>query len=313
MKLSIVIINWNTKSMLHDCLESVFDNLGGLNAEVIVVDNASDDCSPDMVEHDFPDTVLVRNTKNHGFAAANNQALEIATGEYLLLLNSDTIVLGDVLQRSVHFMEGNPEAGMMGCRVLNTDRTMQPTCSMFPSLLNLMLLSSGLWKLPWPPFFDRYQMRRWDRRDEREVDVISGCYLMVRKSAMDQVGLLDENFFFFGEETDWCTRFKKAGWDLRFAPVGEIIHHGSVSARKLNYRRDLLLSNGLVRLHRKHNGQLMAALVWTVLFLFNLSRACYWSARSTLSRSETVLERRRHFVNIVRYFGQAWTSVEVAR
>ena len=114
--------------------------------------------------------------------------------------------------------------------VLNTDGTLQYTCSRFPTLPGLLLLTSGLWKLGWPPFLDRYQMRRWDRRDERNVDVVSGCFMMVRKAAIDQVGLLDETFFFFAEETDWCRRFQKVGWTLRFT-VGEITHHGGGSVR----------------------------------------------------------------------------------
>ena len=265
-----------------------------------------------MIERFFPLVTLIRNDENRGFAAANNQALRVARGKYVLLLNSDTIVLGDVLNRSVEYMEANPEIGIMGCRVLNTDGTLQPTCSQFPSLLNLILLTSGLWKLPWPAFLDRHQMRRWPRTDERDVEVVSGCYMMVRAAAIKDVGLLDESFFFFGEETDWCRRFGAAGWTLRFAPVGEIIHHGGGSVRKLKYRRDVMLSSAMVQLHLKHGGFIKGFAAWAIVLTFNLSRAAFWSVISTFSRSERARERRNHFVAVVLHSREIWPSGRTA-
>ena len=146
-----------------------------------------------------------------------------------------------------------------------------------------MLLMSGLGKFSWPPFLDRYEMRRWDRRDERDVDVVSGCFMVVRMTAVSLVGLLDEGFFFFGEETDWCRRFQKAGWTLRFAPVGEITHHSGGSTRKLSYKRDLMLSNALVRLHLKHGGLFSGLAAWLIILAFHLSRALFWTAAAVFS------------------------------
>lgn len=298
MDLSIVIVSWNTREMLADCLGSVFGNLGALECEVFVVDNASEDGSPEMVARDFPQARLIRNTANLGFAAANNQAMELMCGEYVLLLNSDTIVHGDVLEQSRSYLEAHPRVGVMGCRVHNTDGSLQITCSRFPSLLNLALLTSGLWKLGWPAFLDRYQMTRWDRTDARPVEVVSGCYMYLRKAAMDQVGLLDESFFFFGEETDWCRRFADAGWELHFAPVGVITHHGGGSVRRLSYRRDVMLTEGMIRLHRKHGGIAGAAACWALLMGFNLSRAVFWSA-ARLVRYKGAAERAQHFRSVV--------------
>lgn len=296
--LSIVIVEWNTIDLLRDCLRSVYDNCAGLEIEVIVVDNASVDGSPEMVEAEFPQVIQIRNTDNRGFAAANNQGFELCTGRNILLLNSDTYVLGNVLKQSVAYLDGHPNVGAMGCRVLNPDRTMQRTCSMWPRLLDLFFMSSGLWKLNRPRLFGRYQMTHWQRNSEREVEVISGCYLMLRQSVLQQIGPLDEDFFFFGEETDWCRRMRDAGWHLKFAPVGEIVHYGSASARKLNHRRDLLLTDATIRLHRKHSGAFAAKIAWAILFGFNLSRAAFWSLRSA-TRSATATERARHFRNVV--------------
>ncbi|NVO28001.1 glycosyltransferase family 2 protein [Donghicola sp. C2-DW-16] len=296
--LSIVIIEWNTIDLLRDCLRSVYDNCDGISIEVIVVDNASVDGSPEMVEAEFPTVIQIRNTDNRGFAAANNQGFEICTGRHILLLNSDTYVLKDVLAQTVEYMDQNPKVGAMGCRVLNPDMTMQRTCSMWPRLLDLAFMSSGLWKLPRPEFLGRYQMTHWQRDTEREVEVISGCYLALRWEVLEQVGPLDEDFFFFGEETDWCRRIADAGWQLRFAPVGEIVHYGSASARKLNHKRDLMLTDATIRLHRKHSGPLAAAGAWAILFGFNLSRAAFWSLRSAI-RDQRALDRAKHFRNVV--------------
>ena len=301
MDLSVVIISWNTREMLRDCLDSVFAGLGDLDAQIIVVDNASQDGSPEMVRSAFPRVELIENDGNRGFAAANNQGFEIASGRHVLLLNSDTIIHGDVLPASVAWMDDHPQAGVMGCRVLNDDGTLQITCSRFPGLLNLFLQASGLSRLP-GAFFDRYRMERWDRRDTRAVDVVSGCYMLVRRSAMDQVGPLDESFFFYGEETDWCRRFASAGWGLFLAPVGEITHLGGGSVRKLNHRKDVMLSEGTVRLHAKHFGWIGGVACWSLLALFNLSRAILWTLLAPV-RGDSARTRARHFRSVVAEFG----------
>ncbi len=308
MNLSIIIINWNTSDMLRDCLTSVFAGLGDLRAEVFVVDNASEDGSQDMVRAEFPPVNLICNSDNRGFAAANNQALKVAQGKYVLLLNSDTLVHGDVLESSCAFMETRSDVGVMGCRVLNSDGTLQMTGGGYPSLLNLALMTTGLWKLNKIAFFDRYQMTQWDRQTEREIDVVSGCYMIVRRSAMEQVGLLDEGFFFYGEETDWCRRFKDAGWKLVLAPVGEITHLGGGSVKKLNHKRDVMLTEGTVRLHRKHGGLLAGMACWTMLAGFNLSRSVAWSLAS-LSGRDRARERAKHFRRVVAASFQTWPEM----
>lgn len=298
MDLSIIVVNWNTIDLLKDCLESIFDGLKGVSAEVIVIDNASEDGSPDMVEQDFPQVILIRNEENRGFAAANNQGLEIARGRQILLLNSDTIVHGDVLGQSVRYLDVHPRAGAMGCRVLNTDGTVQLTCSQYPSLLNMVLMASGLWKLNRPSFFGRYLMTDWQRDSERTVDVISGCYLLLKRETLDDVGLLDEDFFFFGEETDWCYRMRKAGWILMFAPVGEITHHGGGSVKRLNHKRDIMLTNATIKLHRKHGGVVRGATCWLITAFFNASRAVFWTGRTWIFGDDRSRERSRHFQRV---------------
>lgn len=302
--LSVVIVNWNTLAMLRDCLDSLFGSGVTASLEVFVVDNGSTDGSPGMVEAEFPSVKLIRNTRNMGFAAANNQALRIAKGRHVLLLNSDTLVHDGVIDASIDYMDHNPHVGMMGCRVLNADGTVQTTCSRFPTLANLLLLTSGLFKVPGLSVARRYRMEDWQRDDERDVEVVSGCYLMARRAATESVGLLDENFFFFGEETDWCRRFLAHGYAVRFAPVGTITHFGGGSSKSLNSKRDLMLSEATVRLHRKHGGLAAAAAAWSILLVFNASRYAYWSVKSLTQRPG--IDRSGHFRGVVAGFRTAW-------
>jgi len=290
--------------MLRDCLETVYAGLNALRAEVFVVDNASTDGSLEMVRTAFSDVHLIANEENLGFATANNQALKLAQGRHILLLNSDTLVHGDVLSASVAYLDTHPDVGAMGCRVLNGDGSLQITGSGFPSLLNLFLLTSGLSRLP-GGFFDRYLLTRWDRTDERELDVISGCYLLVRHKVVKAVGLLDESFFFFGEETDWCRRIQQTGWKLMFAPVGEITHFGGGSVTKLNHKRDVMLTEGTVRLHKKHFGFFGGLACWLLLLSFNLSRAVFWSMAS-IGGTEKTRNRAIHFWKVVSAPRQTW-------
>ena len=296
--LSIVIVNWNTADMTCACIASIFSVKAELDCEIIVVDNASSDESVARIKSTFPDIILIENASNLGFGAANNLGFAKATGDYVLALNSDTLVIGNVLQNSIAYLDRHPEVGAMGCRVLNPDRTIQFTCSGYPSILNLLLQVTGLSKLPWPLFLDRYRMHRWNRTDEREVEVISGCYLMVPKSIISEVGGFDEDFFFFGEETDWCRRIGKTGKKLMFAPVGEIIHYGGGSVKRLDFRRDLMLSSAIVKLHQKNGGLISAIVTMGIVCGFNFSRALYYSILSLVSKQSSTLERRRHFIDL---------------
>lgn len=306
--LAIVIVNWNTREILRECLASLAGPRQHMNCDIIVVDNASSDGSSEMVREHFPWARLIQNDENRGFAAANNQAIETVNARHVLLLNSDTVVLGDALGASVRYLDEHKDIGGMGCRVLNTDRTMQPTCFRYPSLLNLFLLFLGVENMRRPAFFSRRKMLDWARDSERDVDVVTGCYLMVRKEVIDQVGVLDEAFYFYGEETDWCKRIIDAGWRLTFAPVGEIIHHGNSSAAKLNARRDVLLTEALVRVHHKHGGPLMAALAWLILSSFNVSRAIAWTCLGIANKAGRAAERGRHFRAVAASWRKYWPA-----
>lgn len=304
--LSIVIISYNTREMTRECLASVVNHSGEFRVQIIVVDNNSQDGSVDMIKAEFPEVELITNSDNRGFAAANNQAFALCKGGYILLLNSDTIVLDNVLSASVEYLQCHPHIGGMGCRVLNTDRSTQPTCSGYPTLWRLLGMTLGTDRISCISGIDSYLMRHWARDDEREVEVISGCYLMIRREVLREVGPLDECFFFFGEETDWCRRIREAGWRLVFAPVGTIVHHGGGSVKKLNHHRDVMLTAATVRLHRKHGGRWAALLAYLILLVFNCSRAVAWSAWAVCKPSALV--RAHHFIRVVRSARVCWPT-----
>lgn len=296
MDLTVILVNWNTREMLRDCLTTVFAGQGALSMQVIVVDNGSTDGSCQMLARDFPQVALISNPKNRGFAAANNQGLRLARGRHALLLNTDTLVQGDVLAAAVAWLEAHPQAGVLGPRVLNRDGTVQDSVKGWPGFGYLMRQTLGLGRSR-PPNLGLVA--------EAAVPVVSGCAMFVRRTALARVGLLDESFFFYGEETDWCRRFLAAGWSVHFAPVGEIVHFGGGAARRLDHSRDVLLTEGTVRLHRKHGGLAAGLACYGLLAVFNASRAALWAGLA-LARRPGARDRARHFARVVADFPHAW-------
>jgi hypothetical protein len=220
MDLSDVIVNWNTPELLRDCLKSVFGMIEGIAFEVIVVDNASSDGSVAMLKVEFPQVRRVENYENRGFAAANNQAFRIMTGRYALLLNSDTVLTEGAVHELYAFMEEHPEAVMACGQLLNADGSKQNSIAAFPTLLSL-LVNVPLLEILFPA---RYPSKRQDYPHPIEVDSGIGAFLIVRKSAIDGVGGLDERYFFFFEETDWARTMKEAGWKIYHVPTARIYH-----------------------------------------------------------------------------------------
>ena len=253
--LSIIIVNWNTRDLLAACLESVHqdvETLAGWSVETFVVDNASSDGSPQMVRERFPWVRLIENEENLGFAAANNQALRQARGRYALLLNSDTEVQPGALAALVEFMAAHPQAGAVGARLLNADGSLQPSCH--------PMLTPGreFWRLI---FLDRlwpratYPLGRWDLATPRQVEVIKGACLLLRREALAQVGLLDEAYFMYTEEVDLCYRLAEAGWELWWLPSARVIHREAQSTRQAAAKMYVQLYRSKVHFYRKFGGE----------------------------------------------------------
>jgi len=228
MDVSIIIVNWNTRELLLNCLSSVFATAAGLTYETIVVDNGSQDGSSRAVEEQFPLATIIQNTVNRGFAQANNQALARATGRYLLLLNSDAVLTEGSLQGLVTFMDRTPRAGIAACQYINPDGSKQNSFDNFPTLAT-ELLNKTLLKMLFP---GSYPSKRRNYQGPLEVDSVIGACMLVRADAIKEVGRLDENYFFFMEETDWCFRMRQAGWHIYHLPQVRVYHLQGKSKEK---------------------------------------------------------------------------------
>ena len=220
MDISIIIVNWNTRDLLKSCLESVLETIHDISYEIIVVDNASQDGSVAMLQEKYPHVRLIQNTENRGFGAANNQAMRIMTGQYALLLNSDAVLTENAVRELFTFMEAQSDAAMACGQLLNADGSKQNSIASFPNLLTLLTNTSLLEYL----FPNRYPSKRYNHDKPIEVESCIGACILVRKKAIEEVGMLDERYFFFFEETDWAYQMKEAGWKVFHVPTVFIYH-----------------------------------------------------------------------------------------
>jgi len=283
VKLSLVIVNFNTKLLLKQCLESIYQNLGNMEHEIFVVDNNSSDQSLLMIKENFPGVLLIENKENFGFAKANNQAIQKARGQYLLLLNSDTIVLPGTLNIMIDFMDTNPEVGVLGAKLVDQDLNLQTSCRYFPTLFTVLSQFFGLSAMfPKSKIFGRYDMGYWDHNQIRNVDCVPATSLLVRKKVVQEVGLLDENYFMYFEDTDWCYRITRAGWKVVFLPNAKVIHLGGASAaessRGLFYDRTITreLFNSLFYYFRKFHGGFSVLILRIFIPLSLVMRMLKW-------------------------------------
>ena len=254
MDLSIVIVSYNVKGFLEQALRALIHAAEGIEAEILVVDNASFDGSPEMVESLFPQVHLMR-SENVGFAGGNNLALRQCKGRYVLLINPDTLVQADTLRVMMRFLEEHPAAGAAGCKLLNPDGTLQLACRRgFPTPMAALSKMVGLAALfPRSPVFGAYNLTYLRPEQTHEVDALSGSFMMVRREVLDAVGLLDERFFMNGEDLDWCYRIKKAGWRIYYVPDTQVIHFGGQSQKLVSrYRERLWFYRAMYLFVKKH-------------------------------------------------------------
>ena len=235
-QLSVVIVNYNVREFLHHALVSLQKAMKGIRGEVIVVDNASDDGSVEMVRKRFPSVHLIASKSNLGFAKANNLALKRARGKYILLINPDTLVQEDTLEVMLKFFEENQDVGLAGCKVLNPDGSFQLPCRRsFPTPWVAFTKISGLAALlPKSRLFGQYNLTYLSPDETYEIDAVSGSFMMVRRKVCEQVGGLDEEFFMYGEDLDWCYRIQKAGWKNYYVHSTKIIHYKGESTKRSN-------------------------------------------------------------------------------
>lgn len=245
MDISICIVNWNTRELLSRCIESIYGKTGGIDYEIIVVDNASMDGSARMVKRKFPYCKLVASAANLGFVKANNMALGEASGKYVMFLNPDTELVTNAPLGIFRFLEDNPEFGAAGCRLTGADGSVQYTCaSTFPTPFNELSRFLFLNRIfPGVRFFSSREMNYWDHKDSRSVDCLSGACMMVRKIILDSVGGFDEGIYMYAEDLELCYRILKSGWKIYYLASEVIIHHEGSGSRKKKRDFSTLLQN----------------------------------------------------------------------
>jgi GT2 family glycosyltransferase len=254
---SIVIVNWNVRDLLRRCLYSIAQYPVS-SIEVIVVDNASTDGSVDVVRAEFRAVRLVVNSENRGFPGAINQGISLARGRYVLLLNPDAELVGDALGTMVAFADEHLDVGVVGPQLLNSDGSVQSSRRRFPTLATAFFEST--WLQPYVPrrLLERYYVG--DQPDDRvqDVDWLMGAALMARREAIERVGPMDERFFMYSEELDWCRRFREGGWRVVYLPTAQILHHEGKSSEQVLPARHIHFQTSKVRYFRKYHGHVAA-------------------------------------------------------
>jgi GT2 family glycosyltransferase len=278
--LSVIIVNWNTRELLAAGLASIYAHPPAGPFDVWVVDNASTDGSAALVRERFPQVRLIANPDNRGFAAANNQAIAASAGRYVVLFNSDALALPDSLAAMVRFLDAHPAVGAVGPKLLNRDGSFQASYARFPNLLSELALLTGVakwWLGPYAP-----SPRPAPGEQPHRVDWVAGAALMVRRTAIDQVGLLDEGYFLYSEETDWCWRLGHAGFPVWYLPDVQIIHQHGASSQQQSARSYGLLYQSKLRFFARHYGALAAGLLRVSFLAGAAARLLIWRALALL-------------------------------
>jgi GT2 family glycosyltransferase len=268
MKISVIIVNYNVKYFLEVCLNSLHRAIKGIDAEVIVVDNNSSDSSCTLVRDQFPSVLLIENKDNKGFSKANNQGVAIASGEYILFLNPDTVMPEDFFSKTLPYLDTHPEAGALGPRLIDGKGQFAPDSKKsFPSLSVALYKTIGINKLfPRSAYFNKYYAVHIDERQTAPVDVLSGCCMLVRRSAMNEAGgPFDEDYFMYCEDVDLSYRIQKAGYKNIYFPHADLIHYKGESTRKMTLSYVRIFNEALVTFVKKHYTKKQARLF--VLFI----------------------------------------------
>ena len=280
-KISIVIVSYNVSKLLDECLQSVARALQGIDGEVFVVDNHSVDKTIAMLKEKHPEVKVIANEENVGFSRANNQAIRLSEAEYVLLLNPDTVVYENTLHGVLDFMDKHPEAGGAGVRMLTRERHRAPESRRsIPTPWVAMLKMLGATR--------RYYMSHLSWDEPGQIEAVSGAFFLVRRKALDQVGLLDEDYFMYGEDIDLSYRLLKGGWQNWYLPY-DIIHYKGESTQKSSFRYVHTFYQAMLIFFRKHYGHL------SIFFALPVKIAIYF--RASLALLQMTMDRLRRFVN----------------
>lgn len=278
VRLSVVIVSWNTRDLLRACLKSLAAQAADPGFDIWVVDNASADGSAEMVRREFPSVRLIANDRNLGYARANNQAIRQCPGRDIFLLNPDTEVRVGALAALAAGFSLDSRIGIIGCRLLNSDGSWQPSCRRFPSWRTAF--SGDLW------------VRRQRPEEKRRVDWVSGAAWAVRQEVWDKIGLLDENLFLFSEEIDLCRRADRAGFQTVYWPEAVVVHHHGMSVKQWSGDEYIQLNKSLFYYFRKNHGPLSAAVFRGLTVLGWLARLAKWKISARSDKNNEVSRQR---------------------
>jgi len=302
--ISIIIVSWNTKKYLEECLNSLRTISGNLSTEIIVVDNASADGTPEMVRTQFPDVKLIESGANLGFAKGNNLGIQKATGRYLCLINSDVNVPPDCLSTMHSYMEQQPTIGVTGPAMLRTDGKVHRSGMRFPTLWTVALRALYLDSIfDGVKFFGGFLMKdfRFDRITD--IEVLDGWFWMVRREALIQVGTLDERFFMYAEDVDWCKRFHMARWRVVFYPTARALHYCGASSANAPSRFTVEMQRANLQYWKKYHGRVSLLLYLFINCLGYTIRAAAWALIFTVKRSSNTLAgtRVKQYIRCLRW------------
>lgn len=292
--LTISIVNTNNKALLEECLGSIFENTLTISIEVYVIDNASNDGSAEMVGARFPQVSLIKNERRKGYAANHNRALRKSKGRYACILNEDIVIYPKALDKMVDFMDRHPDVGAIGPQILCDDSvTIQLECArVFPTLWTEFCEKTNLSKsFPSSRVFRDTKIRYWPHNDTREVDCLLGACMIVRRETMEEVGLLDEDFFMYGEDVEWPYRIKKAGWKIVFLHEAQVLHYGGQTNQRRPRRMGIEAFNSQYKLFRKLNGRLYAQAYKGLMLLVTVGKILLFSGKFVMNRKQDARER----------------------
>ena len=291
--LSIVLVCWNNKAYLDPCLRSLYESGMRNSFDVIVVDNGSTDGSQQMLAEKYPEVRIIQNDSNVGLGKASNQGINATDGRYVLLLNNDTIVNGPSFDEMVDFLDQNPKVGAVGGKILNEDGTVQSCYNDFSTLREEFLIATRLGEMIYPGY-----PAVVDDDETRSVDWLSSACLMVRRTTLDQIGLLDEGYFIYGDEADLQYRIKKAGWEVYYLPQATIIHFGGRSMDR--WKRRKMVYRGKMLFYRKHYGPVMTILLRLMLGVLSFFKLMIWSISLVLpNRRDLAKKELRSNVDVI--------------
>ena len=291
---AVVLVCWNNKAYLEQCLHSLYDAEMRNRFEVVVVDNGSTDGSQHMVRHRFPDVRMIQNDRNVGLGRASNQGIECTRAPYVLLLNNDTLVDGPSLDALIDFMDARPDAGAAGGTLLNEDGSFQAAYNRFPSLVEEFLIATRLGELFWTEYPSHQ-----GGDNARSVDWIGSACLLLRREALSGVGLLDEGYFIYGDETDLQYRLVRSGWNVYHVPGAATIHFGGRSLDR--WRRRRMVYRGKMIFFRKHYGRARECALRSMLGLLTICKVLAWSVVWPVpSRRERATRELRSNADVLR-------------